>query len=241
MKLQVCMTVMGAEYIEYGKISIPQFCTQNPDTELIVFCENKWPFDFPNLRCESFKTWYKPIPSIFEKTSNTYKNAIKLGDKFHVHHFVSHIFPMMQEFGYADYLLKIDVDEYIIGNMMKDVEDYIDKEKHDLYLVRRKHPLMKLYGHGSMPGVGFTLWRKDSKFVEMYVENFDQNEQDAILSLRNKIDYHEIPMQNWHIVYLEIKNPQITKEQVEEAFPSPKMIHCNSLNEMIKLKGWYNG
>jgi hypothetical protein len=236
------MVVMGDEqYFKCADYSITSFCKNNFDYELIVFTDKEhlkyFKYSFDNLYIEDFNKWFEQFDF---KTTEIYSKPFDNYGKQHNHKFISHIFPMMQNYGYADYLVKLDCDMYFTKNVIKELEKEITN--HDFYLIKRKHPMMKLYS-GGLPGVGVVIFKRESNFVSDYIKYFTQitcYEQDIVLGLRDKMPYKEIQNESFHIVFPFMKNPNLTKQELDNAFAKPKIIHCHLLEQLKILGNWYD-
>jgi len=237
MKLQCYMVVMGDPiYYECAHFAVSSFCSNNPNSELIVFTDEQFkPMNYDNLTILKYNEC--AIKNNF-KVNEVYARPFQNFDKVHNHTYIQNIFAMMADNGYADFLCKLDADMYFVGPVIKDLE--AELTYHDLYLIKRQHSMMKLY-RGD-PGVGVTVFRREGEFLEKYIELAEKTssyEQDLVLDLRQHLMYKEIPNQNLHIVYLHVKNPFITKDQIDLHFPGNKIIHCNTLEQLKQMEHFY--
>ena len=254
-KITACMSVCGdARYFKYAEYSIPSFCRSNPNTRLLVFTDkvqemaDKYYRDFTNCLffnfadiCAGLADHLAPIADKTRPTMVDFRNH----DRVHHHNFVSFMLPMAQVLADTDYVLKIDCDTYFRGPLIAESEAFIkDNPDIDLFLVERRDPVMVLF-QGNLPGVGYTLWKRQSKFIENYINYFYQDEQQTIIyNVKNLVPSYEIPKPGFHLVYpfskAERSGRAFTKKVCDEYYPL--YLHCGGPDvegQLETLKGWY--
>ena len=71
------------------------------------------------------------------------------------------------------YVLSLDADTIFTGNILDRVIAELDKVKHkfDLYMVERADIRMTCLGKDHA-GSGFTLWKRESRFIELFKEHY---------------------------------------------------------------------
>ncbi len=246
--IDVVMSVCGDEkYFEMSKISIPSFLRSNPSAKLHVFTDKPKEIE-PSYKCEvyDFDEALKAVDKeqLFS-LSKTPKDFANNGVTHH-HLFVSALPLVAQRVCSSELILKIDVDSYFAGDMMKCVEGFKEVDA-DLFLIERKREdIMKLYA--GLPGVGFCMWRKDGKFIDQYVERHNGHEQQTILDMHMSegIRSCEIQAPNFHICYPFLQSKRLGKKLTKKDLDCwiPFYVHVSGedepqLDKLKRLDKWY--
>lgn len=262
-ELAVVVSVMGDDtYFKMASISIPSFLNNNTSADLFIFTDN---IDRINKlkNISSDRIHIVNMPERFKEHKHMIKDVIRKGTSekdmremavrrgyFYRQIFVTSLIPIAEDF-FKDkkysHILKIDVDSYFAGgDMILMVKEEIRKVPgFDLYLVNRTHDLMCHYG-GGMPGSGFTLWRKRSNFVPIYLEQFAKTAQVTILSMRGKrlVRTMILNRPGYHFVYPFEKarrtNREFTKEIASGFLPAYfHLFGDTALENMKKMEEWF--
>jgi hypothetical protein len=142
----------------------------------------------------------------------------------------------------TEYILSLDADTIFTGNILKVVVDYIDLMEHefDIYMVKRNDPRMQLTCD-YQPGSGFTLWKKNSRFINLFKKGFNDmcvspvgGSQTLINTIKYQLIYNEIDGPYLHFISPDLKNPNLTEKQIF-AF-QPAYIHLHGNNAYLRLK-----
>jgi len=254
------MAVAGEDaYFEFARYSIPSFLRNNKSVDLFVFTDDRPRIEqlqglhTGRLRIVSlngcFKMWSWMVKRL-EQAGLSDEEMIARTEKYgflHHHVFVSALLPIAEYYlhGLGDYthILKVDCDAYFAGgDMMTSVREDVHKaEGYDLFLVKRKHPLMESYG-GGKPGVGFTLWKMGSNFIPEYVKRFQTTEQVTILQLygKNIVKTKILSRPGYHFVRPFWKSANLTKNMLEEFLPAYFHLHgIHAKENLKKLEDWF--
>lgn len=256
------MSVCGdSAYFKMSKYSIGSFCHNNQNTQLHVFTDvlgDVWSdIDFGGGKMPMLYNFGFCIRKMKAEGDNRIQRIIdKIKDAtidnngvMHTHSYVA-LLPLLAEwFVDSEYLMKIDVDSYFIGDVISSMKEW-NLNAYDLRLVKRSRgDIMKLYG--GAPGVGMTLWKRGGSFVPRYVEEFDGNEQNTILSIAGYkgglYDYKSSGLftnESYHICYPFFQHEKLGKEFTKEIAESlaPCYLHIrgpNQIDKLKKLEGWF--
>jgi hypothetical protein len=246
--IDVVVAVCGDEaYFKMAEISIPSFLRSNPTAKLHVFTDDTSKIK-PSYKCEVYDIQEavkqcdkNTILSLTPKMNDFDNNGVK-----HIHSHVALLPLLAEKVCSSDYIVKIDVDSFFEGDMMR----YVEKNAgEDLILIDRSHDkIMKTYS--GMPGVGFLMWRRKGQFVRAYTELFNGHEQETILNI---FGCGIVPTRlffnwNYHICYpfyhASKDGRTLTKKDTDEW--TPFYIHVNGKDEpqidkLKRLEEWYAG
>ena len=248
--IDAVLSVCGDEkYFSMAKISIPSFLRANPTCNLHVFTDRP-----SEIATDDYKlNVYNFAESIKNCDKLAVHKIITLSDPdfdnnkiLHHHPYVALLPLIAQAVVGSDYILKIDVDAYFVGDMISEVERIPSLPMMDLCLISRTDDSkMKLYG--GAPGVGFLLWKRSGKFVETYVKEFAGYEQTDILGVRNKMNYGELTNENFHLTYPFYQarklGEELTKKKMEKWIPFYAHVcgeeDFTQLEKLQKMKEWF--
>ncbi len=248
------------QYFDFADISIPSFLRANRGTTLHVFTDRVERFaERDGLVVHDYDECLRELRE--ERGDTLQRMSTLMGADFnnngvqHTHAYVAFLPLLAEKFVDSDWLLKVDVDAYFVGDILSDLSEQLNycgiDFTHDLYLVSRtRGDIMKLFA--GVPGVGFTLWRRGASFVERYVQKFDGNEQNTILVVAGyqhsvkTTDYCGILIrEECHVCYpfyqAGVNGRELEKSDVDEWVPC--YLHLRGPNQLEKLqilKGWYN-
>jgi FkbM family methyltransferase len=144
----------------------------------------------------------------------------------------------------ATHVLSLDVDTYFSGDILSIVEREADSG-HEMYMVERKDKRMLLQRDES-PGSGFTMWRRDGKFIKLFKKGFKASYagktggcQILINSIMrgNEIRSKFLTNPHLHFVSPDLKNPNITDEELAKIRPAYIHLHgAKSRERLLRLK-----
>ena len=259
--IAVVMSVAGnGAYFEFASYSIPSFLRNNKSTDLFVFTDDMSRVeriagaDTGRLCIIDILGFFKKYEELVRNLEASGVTDEQMSDRtkrygfLHHHIFVSALLPFaeyhLQEDERYSHILKIDCDSYFAGGDMMELvrEDVLSSEDCELFLVERRHPLMEFYS-GGKPGVGFTLWRKGSRFIPQYIGQFNGTEQVTILNLYRKkaVKTRILTRPGHHFVRPFWKNKDVTKEMLEEFLPTYFHLHgIHGRENVKKLEEWFN-
>ena len=97
---------------------------------------------------------------------------------------------------------------------------------------------------GNYPGSGFTLWKRDSKFIEKFSDRFNKKcvgytggSQSLITLLRAELNTKMFENPFLHFVSPDTKNPCLTDNEIKKWKPAYLHIHGdNSLKRLRRFK-----
>lgn len=254
----VSMSVAGHDmYFDFASYSIPSFLNNCKGVKLIVFTDNvskleKYKDISDNLIIADFNKAFqehkKNMPNVIAKSLDNDK--VSYGDYNHNHILVSSLLPMAHyealNMDDIQYIIKVDCDGYFAGeNMIESVAKDISKvPDYDLYLVDRTHKWMGLFGKG-LPGVGFTMWKKNGNFIKEYNNLFDGNEQGTIVFkcfINKKVKTNILLNPAYHFVFPfhpkhMKKKRNFVKQDLEQFLPA--YFHVHKIEELQKMKLWF--
>jgi hypothetical protein len=149
----------------------------------------------------------------------------------------------------ANYVLSLDADTIFTGNIMDKIYKYLNSVDHrfDLYQVARTDLRMHL-NHG-YPGSGFTLWKRNSKFIELFLFGFNNNctktkgggSQGLIRKLSKFLSFHIIDDPLLHFVSPDTKNPKITAKEILKLKPAYIHLHGKkSYKRLVRFQRIFN-
>ena len=139
------------------------------------------------------------------------------------------------------YILSLDADTIFTGNILKRTKDYLMLAKHrfDIYMIQRDDPRMMLVCNLET-GSGYTLWKKDCGFVKLFISKFNSayagiggGSQILINQIKTSFLYHEIDDPMLHYISPDLKNPNITDEEISKI--KPAYIHLHGMNSYSRL------
>lgn len=255
-EIATVVSVMGDDaYFKMAQISIPSFLRNNVSADLFVFTDdvNKLSnISSDRIYVIDMLERFKECGDLIEKAriEEDAKTQIGRYGRIHSQLYIAPLVPVAEEFFARkkySHILKIDADGYFAGGDMMSMvrEDVRQAPGFDLYLVKRTHDLMCLYGGGA-PGTGFALWRKGSDFASQYVKRFTGSYQVTILKLRRKIHgrFYVLGRPGYHFVYPFEKakrtNREFTKEIASEFLPAYfHLLGKDALKNMRTLDGWF--
>jgi hypothetical protein len=257
-KIATVLSVCGhAKYFEYASYSIPSFIKSNPNHDLFVFTTNidyfkEWDF-FSQATFINFEKALKNVPKVviehIERETLGQMKSFVYQDRRHTHYYVSMLMPVAHEYlkykSEYTHILKIDCDSYFVGAMMNMVTAEVAAVDYPLYLVERKHEqmLVRHRSEGFEVGVGFTLWRKHSSFMNAYVNNFEIDEQRTIsgkLYAKKCMPVKILQRPGYHFVYPFKRNPRFDKRLADRFIPAYFHLTGTKIVEHQKLfKKWY--
>jgi ribosomal protein L13E len=252
------MSVCGhKKYFEYAKYSIDSFQHSNPGYSLFVFTTNKSYFNdcifSSDVHFINFEEMLKRVPKAvvqhIEKETLAQMKDFIYQDRRHTHYYVSMLMPMahtyLKDISLYTHILKIDCDSYFVGRMMDMVLKEIEVVDYPLYLVERQneHMLVRHNTEGFKVGVGFTLWKKESSFMNAYINNFEVDEQRTIsgkLYEKRCIPVKILQRPGYHFVYPFKKNPRFDKRLANRFVPAYFHLTGTNIVEHQKLlTKWY--
>lgn len=140
----------------------------------------------------------------------------------------------------AKYILSLDADAFFTGNIINRIYKHLDAHNHkySLYQIERLDPRMSL--NGVHPGSGFTLWKRRSKFVQLCTEKFYEKcagraggSQKLIRDVSKLMSFYTIKDPFLHFVSPDLKNPELTDEEILKF--KPAYIHLHGLDSYERL------
>lgn len=146
----------------------------------------------------------------------------------------------------SKYILSLDADTIFTGDILKRIKDYLNLAKHrfDIYMIQRDDPRMMLVCNMD-PGSGFTLWKQDCDFVKLFIKEFDNayagiggGSQILINKIKTSFLYHEIDDPMLHFISPDLKNPNITDEEISKI--KPAYIHLHGADSYSRLLRFNN-
>ena len=150
----------------------------------------------------------------------------------------------------AQYILSLDADTIFTGNILKMTEDHLRLTKYefDIYMVQR-HDKRMLMTYDNKSGSGYTLWKKNSGFVKLFTSKFNDTcagphggSQTLINKIKTSFAYHEINDPFLHFVSPDLKNPDITDQEILELQPAYIHLHgADSYSRLLKFERIFNG
>jgi len=246
--INATMCVCGAQaYFDMAEYSIPNFLEENLGSKLTVFSNETERLGHlvtkkNRLELRDFDDSLKNLvgyhktyaDKIMEESNGAWDNH----GMNHEHKYVA-VLPILADYYITSaFILKVDVDSYWKGDLMIKVIGQLIHQFSatnafsDLYLVDRPdNGVIKSYG-GGLPGVGFLMWPKKSRFIDKYVDKFDGNEQTTVLGIANELDTGIYRDWLWHVTYPYIKNPDFDIESLEP----PYYVHLNAVHAREKLE-----
>jgi hypothetical protein len=141
----------------------------------------------------------------------------------------------------GQYILSLDADTIFSGNILEKIKNYLRIARHrfDIYMVQRDDPRMMLVCNLE-PGSGFTIWKRDCGFIKRFISEFktkDAGLRGGSQTLINKIKihflYHEIDDPMLHFISPDLKNPNITDEEISKIRPA--YIHLHGADSYSRL------
>lgn len=140
----------------------------------------------------------------------------------------------------TDYILSLDADTYFSGNIMNKVHNEIRDNK-DIYMVARVDNRM-LKTRALMPGSGFTLWRRKSKFIKYFRQGciaggVRDGSQSLIHHIRGKLSQRIINDPMLHFVSPDLNNPNFSDKEIRKLKPAYIHLHGkNSYERLLRFK-----
>lgn len=141
----------------------------------------------------------------------------------------------------TDYILSLDVDTYFSGEIMNKVQAEINRDHKDIYMVARVDGRM-LRTRSLMPGSGFTLWSRKSKFIKYFRQgvaagNAKDGSQSLIHQIRGRLSQRIITDAMLHFVSPDLNNPNFPDSEIRKLKPAYIHLHGrNSYNRLLKFK-----
>jgi len=138
------------------------------------------------------------------------------------------------------YILSLDADSMFSGNILDEVNSELNRFEHrfDLYMVRRKDPRM-LIGH-QIPGSGFTLWKRESRFIDLFRKFYSEinagpmgGSQNLINMLRRRVPSMLFANPYLHFISPDLRNPKLTDEEI--SIFKPAYIHLHGKDSRKRL------
>ena len=260
MKVLAGMVVGGHEmYHDCAKISIASFLKSNKTTDLVLFTDKPENYSDEYLKNDRFNVIsYKSYCDLHPTEINFFINKVKpeLVDRpycgyIHNQVYATVLFPMLHIYAEVhkdkyDWLQRIDADSYFVGDIYERLEEEIGDWMHmkDFFLVERIHSKMAWFDKSGVPGAGFVLWKRDSRFYERFKLHYRGNEQEAIWGLMKDgrvLRHTRLLWPGYHMVYPFRKNIKFTKEEADEFIPAYFHLGGNNLAEqMTIMDNWYN-
>ena len=264
MNIATVVSVCGHDkYFDLASISIPSFLKNCPDADLFVFTDNIKKIKSiggknPRFHVEDFNflynKYYNKIDFINNYIPKNFKN-MKYYNYVHDHIKVAAVLPMANFYLQDKYshILKIDIDGYWVGNVLNKLiteEESVINENDVLLVERRSLLMVRITKY--RPGVGFTLWKSSSKFIELYLQNFIGTEQETIWRITGckwgkfhellikQLKFHLLKRPGYHFVYPFTCNKDFNKEQASEFIPA--YFHCGGQDvyeQLRTLERWF--
>lgn len=138
----------------------------------------------------------------------------------------------------VEYILSLDADTYFSGNIMNKVKAEIKKDHKDIYMVHRIDSRM-LQIRSKMPGSGFTLWNRKSKFIKYFRKGViagkaKDGSQSLIHQIRGMLSQRIINDPMLHFVSPDLKNPNFPDSEIRKL--KPAYIHLHGKDSYNRLK-----
>jgi hypothetical protein len=246
------MIICGKRYVQMAVICINSFTKHHKNTTLYV-ATNKNGREFLEPIFEAHNVCFVDIKKYLKIAMNyvgVYKyQFVKIDSGYHNRAFSALKPLIMDEIIYeyepdSNYVLSLDVDTIFSGNILNVIENYLNDFNHnyDLYMVERIDPRMQLM-HNLSPGSGFTLWKRNGKFIEKFIEKFDSECHKGKYGGSQRIinfilEGHEIKGTQFkdpllHFISPDIINKKITDEEIIEL--QPAYIHLHGPNSYERL------
>jgi len=143
----------------------------------------------------------------------------------------------------ATHILSLDADALFSGNILRKVKIELNKPEQkdkDIYMVAREDPRM-LRPKKCTPGSGFTLWRRDSKFIPLFKKHFvgklgkfkGGGSQSLINHIRRKLKGVVLQDPLLHFVSPDLNNKHFSDIQIKEL--KPAYIHLHGKDSYSRL------
>lgn len=143
----------------------------------------------------------------------------------------------------SKYILSMDADTMYSGNIIDKVILELDRVNHefDMYMVARNDRRMLRTRAGS-PGSGFTLWKKESRFIKNFRERCSSRmgdrvgggSQNLVNAVRTSMSSMLFTDPLLHMVSPDLQNPRITDQEISKM--KPAYIHLHGRNSYTRLQ-----
>ena len=155
--------------------------------------------------------------------------------------------PILMELAVKDYapgathILSLDTDTLFTGNIMD--RSYSHLNGSTFYMVSRQDSRTLRSGRANNPGSGYTMWDRDSEFVEMFTEGFSAKmgqwkgggSQDLINLMRDRVRrYTEIPDPLMHFISPDLNDPSLSPATIRTFQPAHIHLHGPKSYERLR-------
>jgi len=145
----------------------------------------------------------------------------------------------------SKYILSLDADTLFSGNILDKIALKLDKVGHkfDLYMVER-HDKRMWRTASEAPGSGFTLWKRESNFIQFFKKRYKKlhagplgGSQNLTNQLRNAMPSMLFKDPLLHMVSPDLENPHLTKQEILTFKPAYIHLHgANSYKRLLKFR-----